>query len=104
MSSPRSRRGRKGRRPFEENGERSPNSLKGCFGSVDSGVARRRGLGVHVWTVNTRKEMRRLIDLGVDNIITDRPEVLRALLDERAALSDVERLLLAIGRRLRSRE
>lgn len=49
---------------------------------------------LHVWTVNTPSEMHRYIDMGVDSIITDRPGVLRAVLEERRELSSSERLLL----------
>lgn len=35
------------------------------------------GLRVVVWTVNKREDMVRMIDLGVDGIISDRPDVLR---------------------------
>jgi glycerophosphoryl diester phosphodiesterase len=38
------------------------------------------GLAVHVWTVNEPAEMIRLLDLGVDGIMTDRADVLRDLL------------------------
>ena len=38
------------------------------------------GLAVHAWTVNDRAEMIRLLDVGVDGIITDRADVLRELL------------------------
>lgn len=38
------------------------------------------GLAVHVWTVNDAAQMIRLLDLGVDGIITDRADVLRDLL------------------------
>ncbi len=46
--------------------------------SVD--VAHRRGVEVHVWTVNEVDEMRELLALGVDGIITDYPARLRDLL------------------------
>lgn len=62
-----------------------------------------RSLGVHVWTVNKEAGMHAMIDLGVDNIITDHPAKLRSVLKERAELSDVERLLLTISLKLRSR-
>jgi glycerophosphoryl diester phosphodiesterase len=39
---------------------------------------------VNVWTVNDERIMRRLVDLGADGIITDRPDTLRRLLDEEA--------------------
>ena len=39
-----------------------------------------RGLKVHVWTINSMDEMRELIELGVDGIITDYPDRLNALL------------------------
>ncbi|MBI3073169.1 MAG: glycerophosphodiester phosphodiesterase [Deltaproteobacteria bacterium] len=39
-----------------------------------------RGYRVHPWTVNDRAEMRRLAKLGVDGIITDRPDVAIELL------------------------
>ena len=38
------------------------------------------GLGVVPWTVNEPADMERLIDLGVDGMITDRPDVLRTVL------------------------
>lgn len=46
-------------------------------------TARKRGIDVHVWTINRRAEMIRLLDLGVDAIITDRADVLREVLRER---------------------
>jgi glycerophosphoryl diester phosphodiesterase len=48
-------------------------------------AAHRRGLQVHVWTVNDRERMTSLLDLGVDGIMTDHIETLRAVLAERGA-------------------
>lgn len=46
-------------------------------------AARRRGIEVHVWTIDEPAQMNELIDLGVDGIMTDRPSVLRDVLRER---------------------
>jgi glycerophosphoryl diester phosphodiesterase len=43
------------------------------------------GKQVHVWTVNDAADMRRLLNLGVDGIVTDRADVLRDVLAERAS-------------------
>jgi glycerophosphoryl diester phosphodiesterase len=56
--------------------------------------AKQQGLGIHVWTVNAPGGMMTMINRGVDNIITDRPDVLVAMRKELAELSDVELLLL----------
>ena len=43
-------------------------------------AAHSRGVRVDVWTINEPGEMRRLLDLGVDVIMTDRPEALTGVL------------------------
>ncbi len=59
--------------------------------------ARRAGMEVHVWTVNEPAQMLAMIHLGVDNIMTDSPKVLRALLQERAEMSNAEKTLLYVS-------
>ncbi len=74
------------------------------FLSVSRGLATRnliasaqaQGKEVHVWTINEPREMSLMIDRGVDNIITDLPGELVALLEERSQLSAVERFLLRV--------
>lgn len=40
-------------------------------------------LDVHVWTIDDEAEMTRLLELGVDGLMTDRPAVLRRVLQDR---------------------
>ena len=58
-------------------------------------AARKRQKEVHVWTINHPAAMSRFINLGVNNIITDFPAELISIIDMRASLSDIEKLLLA---------
>lgn len=46
-------------------------------------AAHARGIQVHVWTVDTPHDSTRMLDLGVDGLMTDRPAMLRDLLQER---------------------
>ena len=52
------------------------------------------GKDVYAWTVDDPVTMSRLISQGLDGLITDEPAVARRVLDDRAALSTPERLLL----------
>jgi glycerophosphoryl diester phosphodiesterase len=45
-------------------------------------LAKKSGKKTYVWTVNEREEMLRLIGLGVDGIITDKPDLLNSVLAE----------------------
>jgi glycerophosphoryl diester phosphodiesterase len=44
--------------------------------------AHRKNLAVYYWTVNDRETMEYLIGIGVDGIITDRPDILADLLED----------------------
>ena len=46
-------------------------------------AAHARGVRVDAWTINQADEMRRLLDLGVDVIMTDRPGMLAEVLENR---------------------
>jgi len=46
-------------------------------------AAHSRGVRVDVWTINDPVQMHDLLDLGVDAVMTDRPEALAGVLEER---------------------
>jgi glycerophosphoryl diester phosphodiesterase len=62
--------------------------------------AREAGKEVYVWTVNDPLSMSQMASLGVSGLITDEPALAREVLEQRAALSAAERLVLALGSRL----
>lgn len=45
--------------------------------------AHRWGKQVHVWTIDDPQQMSDLIDMGVDGLVTDRPDLLRQVLESR---------------------
>jgi glycerophosphoryl diester phosphodiesterase len=56
------------------------------FGDVDAAKvkeAQSLGLKVLVWTVNDAPTMERMLDLGIDGLITDRPDIARKVLAAR---------------------
>lgn len=46
-------------------------------------AAQQRGIEVHAWTVDEPAQMNELLDLGVDGLMTDRPDVLKNVLRQR---------------------
>ncbi len=61
---------------------------QGALRVVDEAFVKRAvlaGIEVHTWTIDDPVEMRRLLDLGVHGIVTDRPDLLRDVLVERGA-------------------
>jgi glycerophosphoryl diester phosphodiesterase len=45
-----------------------------------------KGVEVHVWTVNNEEDMRRLIEIGVDGIMSDDPALLLKVIKEYASI------------------
>lgn len=78
----------------KQHGSRLPSEIVECLGADAFNCSRRElsgtwladlkrsGIPVHIYTVNDEKNMRRLLDLGVDGIFTNRPDVLRSVWEE----------------------
>jgi len=58
--------------------------------------AHRIGKDVHVWTINQPEVALRMIERGVDNVITDDPAMVAALMRRREALSTAEVIALRL--------
>ncbi len=53
-------------------------------------AAHSKNIQVHVWTIDEEEEMRRLLALGVDGIISDRPDLLMKVIKEAWPTSEAE--------------
>jgi glycerophosphoryl diester phosphodiesterase len=51
-------------------------------------AAHQAGVAVHVWTINDEEEMTRLLDVGVDGLVSDRPTLLARVLADRGCAWD----------------
>ena len=56
-------------------------------------LSHKYGKEVYVWTVNTKEDAIRMSQLGVDNIITDRPVYMRNVLYEQGGNQTLSSLL-----------
>lgn len=73
-------------------------------GQVSASLLRRAAAEnkkVYVWTVDDPRAMSRMISMGVDGLITNEPALARQVMQQRAALSLPERLLLWLSDRVR---
>lgn len=76
--------------------EKLPNFIRGTIATKDKNgnykpnlankrviqAAHRKNIAVFFWTINDPDEMRELIELGVDGIITDYPEILNGIIED----------------------
>ncbi len=58
--------------------------------------AHRADRQVHVWTLNTRKEINKALDDGADNIITDVPRLAREVLDARTPADELKAAIVRL--------
>lgn len=56
-----------------------------CCGEKVMRAARRHGLLVSIWTVDEPEEMTRMLRLGVDNITTRKPDVLKEMMEAQSS-------------------
>jgi len=65
--------------------------------------AHRAGQDVYVWTVNDPAWMLAAMSAGVDGLITDRPDLGRRVVEQRAGMTDAQRIAVALLIRLGAR-
>lgn len=74
-------------------------SMKSTFINEDTvKMAHSFGKEIHAWTVNTKTEAIRMINIGVDNIITDKPVMVRELIYSETEPELFEILNMVFGR------
>lgn len=56
----------------------------------------KRGKKLHVWTVNTREDIEKMMDLEVDNIITDDVDLAKQLIEEKREKNVIEETIIWI--------
>ncbi len=44
--------------------------------------ANQHNIAIHYWTINDEDDMRKLVEIGADGILTDRPTLLKSIIDE----------------------
>lgn len=44
--------------------------------------ANKHNIAIHYWTINDEDDMRKLIEIGADGILTDRPTLLKSVMDD----------------------
>jgi len=59
------------------------NPSHGTFDAAYVDAVHELGMDVHTWTVNTPADMNKVLDRGVDGVITNYPDVLADVLDDR---------------------
>ena len=80
-------------------------TLDADFLAVNAGMATRgfvrrahaKGKKVYAWTINDPVQMFRMLNLGVDGVITDQPAIARWVIERRSRLSSAERLLVGLA-------
>ena len=80
-------------------------ALDADYLAVNAGIASRRfvrhahakGKKVYVWTINDPVQMFRMLNLGVDGLITDKPAIARWVLERRSRMNAAERLLVGLA-------
>ena len=81
-----------GQRAAEESKDEIANALKGSqMVFITAGMVQQihlRGKTISAWTINRQQDAEKLLQLGVDDLITDKPEIIAPLLARDKALDN----------------